>query len=52
MVMEQCYSGGFIDNFIDQYSGTQKRVIATAATGSEPSWERLLERMDQRGGTD
>ena len=38
MVMEQCYSGGFIDNFIDQYSGTQKRVIATAATGSEPSW--------------
>ena len=38
IVMEQCYSGGFIDNFIDQYSGTQKRVIATAATGNEPSW--------------
>ncbi len=39
MVMEQCYSGGFIDNFIDQYTtGSQRRVIATAANGSEPSW--------------
>jgi PKD repeat protein len=36
--MEQCYSGGFIDNFIDQYAGTQRRVIATASNGNEPSW--------------
>ena len=39
MVMEQCYGGGFIDNFIDQYTtGSQGRVIATAANGAEPSW--------------
>jgi PKD repeat protein len=38
IVMEQCNSGGFVDNFTTQYSGTQKRVIATAANGSEPSW--------------
>ncbi len=37
IMMEQCNSGGFIDNFIGN-STTQKRVIATAATGSEPSW--------------
>ncbi len=37
--MEQCYSGGFIDNFIDKYTtGSQRRVIITAANGSEPSW--------------
>jgi PKD repeat protein len=36
--MEQCFSGGFIDNFINNYAGTQRRVIATASTGSEPSW--------------
>jgi hypothetical protein len=39
MVMEQCYSGGFVDNFIDKYTGvSQGRVIITAANGSEPSW--------------
>jgi PKD repeat protein len=38
MTMEQCYSGGFVDDFIDKYAGTQRRVIATAANGSEPSW--------------
>jgi PKD repeat protein len=38
IVMEQCNSGGFVDNFIDNYGGGQKRVIATAANGSEPSW--------------
>ena len=39
MVMEQCYSGGFVDNFIDRYTGTtQGRVIATAASSTEPSW--------------
>jgi parallel beta-helix repeat protein len=38
ITMEQCYSGGFVDNFIDQYSGPQRRIIATAANGSEPSW--------------
>jgi uncharacterized delta-60 repeat protein len=38
IMMEQCFGGGFIDNFIDQYSGTQKRVIATAANWNEYSW--------------
>jgi PKD repeat protein len=38
MAMEQCYSGGFKDNFITNYAGTQKRIIATAASGSEPSY--------------
>jgi PKD repeat protein len=34
MTMEQCYGGGFNDNFI---SGAQKRVIATAANASQSS---------------
>ena len=38
LIMEQCYSGGFVDDFIDKYAGTQGRIIATAANGSEPSW--------------
>jgi len=38
MTMEQCFSGGFIDDFAPQtYSGTQKRVIATAATADQSS---------------
>jgi PKD repeat protein len=37
MVMEQCNGGGFIDNFTTRYNGNQKRVIATAAKGDEPS---------------
>jgi len=37
MVMEQCNSGGFVDNFATNYGGGQKRIIATAANGSEPS---------------
>jgi hypothetical protein len=38
MVMEQCYGGGFADNFIDTAPPTQKRVIATAADFNEYSW--------------
>jgi hypothetical protein len=38
MTMEQCYGGGFIDNFATySYSGTQKRVITTAASADESS---------------
>lgn len=36
MVMGQCYGGGFNNEFV---TGTaQKRVLITAANGSEPSW--------------
>jgi hypothetical protein len=38
MVMEQCYGGGFVDNFIGQYQGPEERVIATAANWNELSW--------------
>lgn len=38
ITMEQCFSGGFIDNFITNYAGPQKRVIATAANYNEYSW--------------
>jgi hypothetical protein len=38
MVMEQCNSGGFVDNFVTNYVGSQNRTIATAANGSEPSY--------------
>jgi parallel beta-helix repeat protein len=38
MVMEQCFGGGFADNFIDTAPPTQKRVIATAADYNEYSW--------------
>jgi PKD repeat protein len=37
MMMEQCFGGGFIDNFAVT-SGTQKRVITTAASWNEYSW--------------
>jgi hypothetical protein len=37
MTMEQCFSGGFLKPFITDYSGTQNRVIATAASATEPS---------------
>jgi PKD repeat protein len=36
MTMEQCNSGGFVANFIPT-TGTQKRVIATAANSNEAS---------------
>lgn len=36
MVMGQCYGGGFNNEFVT--GGTQKRVLITAANGSEPSW--------------
>jgi len=35
LIMENCYSGGFHDEFI---TGTQKRVIMTATNGDESSW--------------
>jgi parallel beta-helix repeat protein len=40
MVMEQCFGGGFIDNFLDPTSSwnTPKRVISTAADFNEYSW--------------
>ena len=38
MVMEQCNGGGFYDNWIKPYSGTQKRTLITAADWYEPSW--------------
>ena len=38
MVMTQCNSGGFIDNFLKNKPASQSRVIATAANGSESSW--------------
>jgi hypothetical protein len=39
MVMEQCFGGGFIDNFIDTSPWTtENRVIATAANFNEYSW--------------
>jgi len=37
ITMEQCYSGGFVDDIIPGLSG-QKRVIATAASAYEYSW--------------
>jgi outer membrane protein assembly factor BamB len=49
MVMEQCYSGGFVDNFTTQYTGTQKRIIATAANGSEPSYGNGFSNVWTRG---
>ena len=39
IMMEQCFGGGFIDNFIDTPGwATQMRVIATAANWTEYSW--------------
>jgi len=38
MTMEQCYSGGFVDDFINTAPPDQTRVIATAANAVEPSW--------------
>ena len=38
VVMEQCNGGGFYDNWIKSYSGTQKRTLITAADWYEPSW--------------
>jgi parallel beta-helix repeat protein len=38
MIMEQCFGGGFADNFITSYTGTQKRVIVTAANYNQFSW--------------
>jgi hypothetical protein len=38
IVMEQCNSGGFVDNIVTNYQGSQNRTIATAANGSEPSY--------------
>jgi len=49
MVMEQCYSGGFVDNFTTNYGGSQKRVIATAANGSEPSYGNGFSNVWTRG---
>ncbi len=37
ITMEQCYSGGFVDDIIPGLPG-QKRVIATAANAYESSW--------------
>jgi hypothetical protein len=37
IMMEQCFGGGFIDNFIGATT-TQKRVITTAANWNEYSW--------------
>jgi PKD repeat protein len=37
MTMEQCYSGGFVDDFMNG-AGSQTRVIATAASPTEPSY--------------
>jgi PKD repeat protein len=37
MTMEQCYSGGFVDNFMGS-AGSQTRVITTAASPTEPSY--------------
>ncbi|MCP4229051.1 MAG: T9SS type A sorting domain-containing protein [bacterium] len=36
VTMEQCYSGGFIDDI--QSNGTSNVIISTAATGNELSW--------------
>jgi PKD repeat protein len=38
MVMEQCYGGGFKDEFITSNPTSQKRVLVTAANGNEPSY--------------
>jgi PKD repeat protein len=38
MTMEQCYSGGFVDDFMANAPQTQTRVIATAASALEPSY--------------
>ena len=40
MTMEQCYGGGFVDDFTDpaRVPAGQTRVIATAANDIEPSW--------------
>jgi len=37
ITMEQCYSGGFVDDIVPGHDG-QKRVIATAASAYESSW--------------
>ncbi len=38
MTMEQCYGGGFVDDFISSGPAGQTRVIATAADAVEPSY--------------
>jgi hypothetical protein len=38
MTMEQCYGGGFVDDFTTNVPSGQTRVIATAANDIEPSW--------------
>jgi PKD repeat protein len=41
LVMEQCYGGGFKEEFIDNptdHGVNQKRVLITAANWNEPSW--------------
>ncbi|HUK37891.1 MAG TPA: PKD domain-containing protein, partial [Methanomicrobiales archaeon] len=38
LTMEQCYSGGFVDNVMASVPAGQTRVIATAASATEPSY--------------
>jgi PKD repeat protein len=38
MTMEQCYSGGFVDDFMDSPPPGQTRVISTAASDAQPSY--------------
>jgi PKD repeat protein len=38
MTMEQCYSGGFVDDFMNGATGGQTRVISTAASATQPSY--------------
>jgi PKD repeat protein/sugar lactone lactonase YvrE len=50
IVMEQCYGGGFIDDFLPSgYSGTQKRMIQTAASATEPSYGNGFSNVWTRG---
>jgi PKD repeat protein len=38
LVMQQCYSGGFYEEFINGAPSGQERVLITAANWNEPSW--------------